>query len=675
MANSKITFTFSGDPSSVEFITFNRYKLAFPGTSSIQIETFSEFGRFANFKVPTTTTVNPPYPIAGSSSAFEYQKYFNIDYNGFGIYNITWNGSNEVEIELTSLDWGINTVSVPSTVTYVIENYVEPVGFISITDSSRSSASSDFCSKFKAGMTTNVLATTVKLNGITLTTTNTANPFTYDVLRGINNVFEVESAEGFTNTGTFLPVNFLSADNINVTVTTSLIGATVSVDVTDSSGLSLEYSLDNVNWQDSNVFTGQIAGTKFLYVRDQFSCVKSKEYTITSLGTRSPIVIISRANSINFSKEEVWDGCSIFENDENTLSCKSLSKFNHITDILFQTCDDTTTQLKSNYETVSAVLKDSSGIGTALTVVKKSTNLNRFQSLDGTYYKFREGKLGIYFDDGNTYDEFGAIIGEYTLDGNLPEFAIIGQFISIHNVGTFEIKDILYDETKNKRVIIVDYTYEGVETIAKVESVYDILPYEIYEFDIDWSSFSVGKYSVTITNTDTVNGTVIHNSERINLATTHIDTLAIDYSNNNNKDIFYKYGIKHFIRVPFTRFIAKQSDESEINITDNNAIVVESTVNELNEIKFDVLSNAVMRKLVVALSCENLFINGTGYVKDGSVDTENIENTNLHEVTATLIKTNVSYTNFKQGISGVETEVGEFDTPQIITTGTNFIKA
>ena len=87
------------------------------------------------------------------------------------------------------------------------------------------------------------------------------------------------------------------------------------------------------------------------------------------------------------------------------------------------------------------------------------------------------------------------------------------------------------------------------------------------------------------------------------------------------------------------------------------------------------LSGSLKSKLIVALSCENLFVNGIGYVKDGNVDEENIDNTNLYEVTSTLIKTNVSYTNFKQGQTGIDNDSGTLDIPLIITAGTNFIKS
>ena len=42
---------------------------------------------------------------------------------------------------------------------------------------------------------------------------------------------------------------------------------------------------------------------------------------------------------------------------------------------------------------------------------------------------------------------------------------------------------------------------------------------------------------------------------------------------------------------------------------------------------------------------------------------------------STLIKTNVSYTNFKQGQTGIDSGTATLEAPQIITTGTNFIKA
>ena len=667
MANSKITITFGADADVADWLQF-KYRLIGDTVETTLLETFV-LNRVQNYQI----TAPPVISLDGTDSATRYVDAFNIDYNGFNAFTVS-RILNEVTIEFTNdlyefLDFTTNFVPI----TAVIDNFV-PSTF-QLVSAITSQSATDICGKYQLDITATEPIKSLRINGQT-TTVDTPNVLkTIGLTRALPFFVEmIDVNDVVRDVGNFL-FGLLDSGNINVLVNKSLIGATVTVNVTNADNLDLEYSLDNVNWQSDNVFTGQGLGTKFLYVRDQFGCVKSKEYTVTELGTRKPFTEISLANSINFSKVEVWDGCTIFKNDENTLDCQGLQEKLFRTENLFQTCDTTVIQFKSNYETNTAVLRDSNGIDTNLSVVKKSANLNRFQSLDAKYYKYREGKLGVYFDAGNKYDEFGSIIDKYTLNGNLPEFAIIGEFITINTLGTFEIVDILTDDSINKRIIVVNYSYNGLVTDTIVQSIYDVLDYEVYEFAIDWSLFSVGKYNVIITKTDTTNGTVVYNSERINLAYEHKNTLAISYSNNNNRDIFYKYGIVHFIRVPFVRFISKSQDDNEINITDNNSVVVESTVYEKNEIKFYEMSGSLKSKLIVALSCENLFVNGIGYVKDGNVNDENIDNTNLHEVTATLIKTNVSYTNFKQGQTGIDSGTATLEAPQIITTGTNFIKA
>ena len=672
MANSKIIITFNAEAIVGSYLSFDTVK--FENLSTItRIETFVTT-RTANFQAEMTPT---SYPTVGEVSAIDFAYYFNLDYNGFNLYTIT-RLLNVVTIEANSdifyfENFQTNNAGFISS----ISNF-NPSTFQFIGDATYSEATKE-CSTVNATFTTTELAPKIYINNVLTNETNVNNPVTFPFIRGIINYIVLENASGDTLDYTVPRIDYLTSENITIAINNYLNGATLSISVTNKIGLTLEYSLDNVNWQESNVFTGQASGTKYLYVRDQYGCVKSKEYTVTDLGTRSGFTYISNANSINFIKSEIWDGCSIFKNDENTLDCQGLQPILHKSFTLFQTCDTSTIQIKSNYEDVTAVLRDSNLNETAITVTKKSTNLNRFQSLDAKYYKYREGKLGIYFDTGNIYDENQSITGTYTLSGNLPEFAILGGLVSLEGIGVYEIVDILYDEEINKRVIIINYSYDGAISDVIVSSIYDILDYEIFEFEIDWSIFSVGYYDIVVTSTDTVIGTETHISDTIFLDTEHKKTLAINYSNNNNRDIFYKYGIEHFIRVPYINVVSKNKEESDINITDNSASVIESSVYSMNEFKFDVLSNRVKEKLVVSLSCENVFINGIGYVKDGSIEVSNIENTNMNEVTANMLKTNINYTTFKQGASGSNLNdvdlAGKLLIPQIITTGINFIKS
>ena len=81
-----------------------------------------------------------------------------------------------------------------------------------------------------------------------------------------------------------------------------------------------------------------------------------------------------------------------------------------------------------------------------------------------------------------------------------------------------------------------------------------------------------------------------------------------------------------------------------------------------------------MRKLAIALSCENVFINGLGYVKNGSLEPEPIENTNLHNLIAEMIKTNINYNNNTQGQEGLDDGYINFNIPEFINLGGKFLK-
>ena len=81
-----------------------------------------------------------------------------------------------------------------------------------------------------------------------------------------------------------------------------------------------------------------------------------------------------------------------------------------------------------------------------------------------------------------------------------------------------------------------------------------------------------------------------------------------------------------------------------------------------------------MRKLATALSCENLFINGIGYIKDGNLSYDNIDNTNLYEVRAKMLKNGESINN-TQGDKDEEIVFdGDFNIPAFLYTGDGFIK-
>ena len=672
MARSKIVITFTADATNLQIISFYRYKLSTPTTRGQHFEVFRDSGRTANSTVPTVITTDPPYSFTGEKTAIAFANFFNLDYSIF--FSVS-RSNNVITLTLKSDSYGIELDTVINTVTgasYVITNLPEPTFFLL---SAVKSTNADACNYYDLGITATEQIRAVLVNR---TLTNlTPNVFqSVKLTRGINNVIKIENASSVTlDIGKFY-IDFLATDNITIGVVKSMVGATVNVNVINKIGLTLEVSIDGSTWFPiTYVFTGQPEGDYVMHVRDQLGCVKLKEYTVDTFGTRKPYLQISDANSIGFKESVEWNGQTIFKNDSNTLALEGLEKIKYCHDVLFTNLDETTIQIKTNFTFTVATLRKDDFSEVILPIFQRSNNLNRYESMDAWRYKYNEQYTGIYFESGNTYTDEESIITTYALNGNLPDLAKTNNYITIKGFGTYKIEDVVYDINTKMKVILVDIVHTGAPEAIIVESVYDLLQFEVLEFYIDWRLYGNGTYDVKIVNTDPENGTITHLSENILIADTHPGTVATRYYNDNNRDIFYKYGIQHFIRIPLSHKKAVPMDEIKLNITDDGTDVIRSSVYPADEFKFGEMDASMMRKTVIALSCENLFIQNVGYAKEGSVDSNNDGNTNIYELTATLIQKGKNYNNNRNGETDDTFTDDIFDVPAFITDGTGFIKS
>jgi len=679
-----VDIIFGSDPGNGDEIDFNLAKIATPAVKTSRILTFVTSGAQAE-------EINIPTPTAtpGEASALAYKTAFELFYsakvNSIVIVTtttvrITFNNHPDtllcflIASDFSSDDVGVTNLFVQCTlqtfslVEVLFDEAVVP------------------CSDVEVSIETDEVAPEIWLNGVQIETVNAANPYIIDVSRGIPHRFNMINA-GLDE----LPVPALDLDTylfptfgaaqIDVDIAPSLAGATLTVTVIRETGnpaITFTYSIDDAAYQNSNVFTGQADGAGTMYVLDNWGCKQSVPYNVTEVGTRDPYLFISGANSIGFVESEVIDGCSIFRNDNNTVAINGLEDITFCEQLLFQTCDTTTIQFKTNFDTPTAYVRHEDGSAdTNLSLTQKSANLNRFKSMDCWYYKYKTGLLGIYFTSGDTYDDLDIAIdgGEFTLNGNLPDFAIVGQFIDIDTLGVFQIVDIVYDATILKKAIIVEYIYDDVATETFVKSTFDLLPFEVWEFTIDWSAIGVGVHDVIIDNSDTLHTTVQHLSENISVLAEHEKTLAIRYKNFNNRDIFYKYNIEHFIRIPYLHVEGSSLEESEVNITDLTSVITDSSVHELDIFHFEEVTKAVMRKITIALSMESVFINGIGYIKNGGLSTENIEGTNLYLIKADMLKTNINYNNNRQGQEGLDEDTIDFNIEPFVFGDGGFVKS
>jgi len=356
----------------------------------------------------------------------------------------------------------------------------------------------------------------------------------------------------------------------------------------------------------------------------------------------SQIFEISKANSFRFSKIR---NINELKNDNNTLSGESLNLFPYIDIQRYLNTDIITTQFKTNYANQTAILVTGDS-KIAYDIVKKTTNIGREKSYDARYYNYKGGGVytGVYFTFGNEYT-YGTstVIGSHSFNGELPEFAIVGDKIDIAGLGNqLTIVRIIYDDIIDAKVMLVSNAYTGIDATAIVKSQYNLLPYEVYEFTIDLS-ITIGECYVLLYVSDNYKRTLYAKSEIIDVQTEHPNALEIVYYNDDNDDILYSTGIKHKIRPLYNSITTIPDNNNEINLTDTTAVLIDSNIYDKNKFLFAEVGNELLNKYKLALSSNNVIINQEGYVIGGAFSVENFENTNMYTLEATMIKTNANY--------------------------------
>lgn len=627
--------------------------------------------RSAAFKV---TTGVPDIDNPGEATAIQYMQAVQLDYGGT-FSSITRTGNAvflTVDQNYLDFEGGLAMMN-PSLVANVDFELVVNTTTISITSVSFAEATTNPCQNVKVIIETNIdienIITPVSASAIESTT------YEFDFLRGQNIVVLVEDVNGFQDhTGGPTP-SLLSPNDFTLQLNVSPGGTTAIASNSVAVGLDFEYSLDNSTWQTSNVFSGLVAGNYTLYVRDQLGCSTSKTFVVDEFGIQTPYFYISKANSIRFANRIDFGDAGNYKTDENTLSCEVdvLLPYHEVQ--LFQTADVITTQFKSNYETNTAKVIRANGDEVSVPVVKKSNYIGNKDSRDARKYDLGSGKTGIYFTSGNIYDyNTGFPTGEtHYLNGGLPIWAKSGGYVKV-DTEWFLIEDVLFDESKNAEIMVISSSYSGADVSVIAGTIYNIFDYEIYEFTIDMVDYIDEVIRVSIIAEDDNFTTITLLSEDINVQVNHEFTKAIEYWNEDNNDVFYATGIKHKIRLPYHKRSGDVDESSEVHKTDVSSVLLSSELYEVDEFKFEPVTKEIWRKLMIALSSKNVLIDGVGYVKNNSFDTEGpLEDTNLYVLSAKMIKTGNVFTSEISG--SVDFDSTNIEVPGLIDIGSGgFLK-
>ncbi|WP_395051669.1 hypothetical protein, partial [Flavobacterium sp.] len=566
-----------------------------------------------------------------------YKNAFNLDHNSTGLFTVTTlNAPAGSGVGFVTIEANFSGVVFTGTSDYFvdvnIENEITVPAFSinSVTFTPQIGQESNRCT---INVVTNHLAT--KLLQPFITNPNTANPIIFTAYRAMTFNVEVEDSNGLRALQSVTMPAYLNINNFTLDVVNSPSGGTLNVFNVNSDGLDLQYSLDNITWQTSPIFSGLAVGIFMLWVKDQLGYSVNKNFSVTEFGIYTPYFYISKSNSFRFANRITFGDSENYKNDENTLSCevdvlKPYKEFQQ-----FQSADIITTQFKSNYETnVAKVIKtDLSEID--VPVVKMTNNIGIKDKRDAFKYNLGSGKTGLYFQSGNIYDyTTGLVSDSFVLNGALPEWAVIGNYFAVGSAW-FLIEEILFDETKNADVIVFANTYTGIDVNVIAASIYNRFNYEVYEFTIDMVDYIDQQFRVRLVNSNVNFPTITHLSEVIWCKVKHENVLEIKYRNTTNTDIFYSTGIEHKIRIPYLKVSGKSDEQSEVHKTDTDAILLNADIYEVEEFQFKPVTKEIWRKMVIALSHEKVFINGVGYVKNGSFNSEGpLDKSNLYVLTA-----------------------------------------
>ena len=601
-------------------------------------------------------------------SAINFLAAFNLDYNNTGIY-VTQRIANKVIIKSTNpnIVFDNESATLPADIGGIAEralnvefsiNNFDSNTLFRITDISFSQATNP-CTHYRVNITTSELATQYTINNGTPITENIRLPLSFEIPRGQGFLFSCQNENGQTAnqgiTSFEAPKSFNSAV-INLQITGSPFGATL---VVTSTGI-LQYSLNGTDYQSNNTFTGLHNGDYIIYVKDKFGCLKTKAFNINTNNVVEPEFSISKSMSFRFSRVIEYGNCRPYPTDEDSMSCKEFSKDKSLAygEIQkFQTCDSIVTQFKSNFSNISVKVAKPNGSTDNLVINQMTNYIGRKDARNAWRYNIEGGYTGIYFTVGNIYDyDTGVDTGEtFALNGDLPEWGRIGEYISIGSAW-HKIENIVFDESINAEVLVIhSNTAEATASPIIVKCQFNRQKYEVYEFVTQMALYEGMDIQVQIFNKDPHFESIVVVSELINVKEKQKDTVEIVYWNNTNTDVFYKTGIKNKIRLPIVDIIGDHTGNSEALASDTKSSLIEARVYELDEFIFEPMSKGMYRKIVQALMHKFVIINGVGYHIDDKPEKEGpLGNSNQYQVKAKMIKTSVPYT---ANIIGVEPEI------------------
>lgn len=581
---------------------------------------------------------------------------------------VTQTGGTTITIEANEFGWALTDngtdAAVEATLTPTAE--VEPAKDFQLTGYSLATAV-DPCADVEVTITENGdgVAPYEWIDPVNASVTLVADLARQATTETISITIEDDEADQATLTNVIIPKisNSTDIDSISVVTNPGGFDATVTIFMVDASGdlFSYQFSLDGSSFQTSNVFPNLVDDNYTLYVDDGFGCIFTDTFEVDteqSVERILPHGVVPKAQSFRF----VQLVSSQYNTLENTLYQDEVYLGEHKPDYFqpYQTNDGIiTSQFQSNYDELSARLIDCNDeIIDTFSITQQSDNLGAQDKRDCIAFNRGDNQSGVYFTTGNIYDPGTTdIIDTYELNGNLPEWGVIGNtmVLSGNIVGSFVIKQVVFDSTVQAKALIFDFAWQsGNQSEAVIAEVtYNRLPYETYEFDFDLgqSPLLSGNYFLQILMTDSLDEypALTFNSESIQILNEHKRTNFIDYSVSPNSGLDYSTGFTGRVRLlsldPYAD-LEPGGESTEYNDALLETVKLKDSATMEGVMFFQAVPRYMIEKLRLIFTHKTISINGEGWTNIEGLETINFRKSSLKNATIKLRRNN--YEEYKQ---------------------------
>lgn len=411
----------------------------------------------------------------------------------------------------------------------------------------------------------------------------------------------------------------IDAGQIALTAETAPGASNGSIDAqgaTSSHG-PIEYSVDNVNWQNQPLFSNLAPGFYRVFFRDAQGCANQSPVltvptagiapVVVPLNSVTPIVEWPQAQSHRFVKTIFPNYEKAFQNFDNTLFAdlriQGVEPNQYFQKVHFE--KPSTVQWWTNFGTNSMELYDIQGnLVQSFPATKKSEYIG--YSTDAEYQAA---------DNGNGQVQIGN--GFF----NLPEWAIEGQVITVTGgsvaSGNYTIDAVTQGTGvfAGHRVMLITAAYIGVpiSATANIDVTYDRYSYEVYEASVDWNQQATGKYYLVLKGYEPQFGSYELRSEPIEVVQSYTRLSEVAFANYDTVSYgtHFDTGIIHKVLVESQYLpLPAKGNRKVMRNSSRELIKLEAYTNRATQLNTDKLPPYLHELLANAFDFDYVTING-----------------------------------------------------------------